>query len=157
MIKNIAYWLLSASLLLISCTKEAETTIPDWSFRPLDCDMRQAAYISLRSPGEFIEISSYQNGYPIGYAGIIVGLSSTVMDFNGELEYFAFDSACPVEADRSVAVRIDDGDRGKATCPKCAARFDLNNGGTPISGSDNFMKRYTVIKVSQDIIRITGD
>lgn len=143
---------------IASCSKEAETTIPDWTFRTLDCDIRQEAYSALSIPGYFMELKTYPNTTaPIGYAGLIIG-HSAFPGINNEDVYYAYDSACPVEADRKVAVEIVDNNySGKAACPKCGAQFDLNNGGAPISGSSNFLKRYTAIQVNDFIIRIISD
>ncbi len=149
---RLASCLLLLLSLLVSCQK-AETTIPGMTFRSVDCDMRQAAYIGLQTPGYFMEMKTFPNtNAPIGYAGLLIG--SSLLDD----QYYAYDSACPVEADRRVAVElVDDNFSGKAACPKCGAQYSLWNGGSPISGSEYFLKRYTVVRVNEYVIRIISD
>lgn len=149
---RLASCLLLLLSLLVSCQK-AETTIPGMTFRSVDCDMRQAAYIGLQTPGYFMEMKTFPNtNAPIGYAGLLVG--SSLLDN----QYYAYDSACPVEANRKVAVElVDDNFSGKAACPMCGAQYNLWNGGAPISGSEYFLKRYTVVCVSEYVIRIISD
>ncbi len=147
-----------AALMLASCSTEWETTIPDWSFTTLNCDMRQAMFSELSIPGYFMELKTYPNTtVAVGYAGLIIG-HSAFSGINNEEVYYAFDSACPVEASRKVAVEIVDNNySGKAACPECGAEFDLNNGGIPTSGTQYALKRYTAVKVSEYILRIISD
>lgn len=149
---RLASCLLLLLSLLVSCQK-AETTIPGMTFRSVDCDMRQAAYIGLQTPGYFMEMKTFPNtNAPIGYAGLLVGSSLP------DNQYYAYDSACPVEANRKVAVElVDDNFSGKAACPMCGAQYNLWNGGSPISGSEYFLKRYTVVRVNEYVIRIISD
>lgn len=144
--------LLALLSLVVSCQKD-ETTIPDMTFRSVDCDMRQAAYIGLQTPGYFMEMKTFPNtNAPIGYAGLLVGSSPL------DNQYYAYDSACPVEADRKVAVElVDDNYSGKAACPKCGAQYSLWNGGAPISGSKHSLKHYNVLRVNEFVIRITSN
>lgn len=143
-------------VVVCSCSKEEHTTIPNCSFKTLECDMRQAKYSMLKIPGSFITVNTYDNGYPIGYAGLIIGCSA-FPGFDNELVYYAYDSACPVEADRKVAVQILSDNLGRAQCPKCNAVYDLNNGGSPVSGSSYFLKKYKVIYSGGDILYVMGD
>lgn len=140
-----------------SCQKDKEQSeIPDVSFRTVVLDMRQAKYSILRSPGQFIEIEYRDNGYPVGYAGLIVG-QSTFPGFDNEPQYLAYDRACQVEGARRVAVNIVEDGLGYAECPQCHARYDLNNYGMPVSGSRLALKHYHAEKRGNDMIYVTGD
>ena len=54
----------------------------------------------------------------VGFGGVLIihGFSS-----NGGLNFFAYDLACPYEADNNVLVIPDD--EGKARCPKCGSVY----------------------------------
>ncbi|MDR2533835.1 MAG: (2Fe-2S)-binding protein [Tannerellaceae bacterium] len=71
-----------------------------------------------------------------GYGGVLV---YHALDNN----YYAFDAACPNEADPSATVQVD-ADRLHAVCRKCDSRYDLSYGnGNPVSGpSREQLKRY---------------
>lgn len=147
---------IAVAMMLASCNESYKSSIPDMSFSPVRINMLQAGYSVLRSPGYFISIDD-RYGYRVGYAGLIVGQSSYDMDFEGNMVYYAFDSACPVEADPKVSVTISE-DHCHALCPSCKTEYDLNGGGSPVSGEGKeFLKRYKVERVGADVIVIYGD
>jgi nitrite reductase/ring-hydroxylating ferredoxin subunit len=76
----------------------------------------------------------------IGFGGILVinGYSA-----NGAINLYAYDLACPVEADRNNKVAPDD--QGKAACPHCGAVYNIAYGsGIPESGSKHPLRSYPV-------------
>lgn len=144
-------------LSVCSCKNNMEQSeIPSVSFRTVILDMRQADYSILRTPGQFVEIEYRVNGYPVGYAGLIVG-QSTFPGFDNEPQYLAYDRACQVEGARRVAVHIVEDGLGYAECPQCHARYDLNNYGMPVSGSRIALKQYRAVKYGDDLIYVYGD
>lgn len=156
--KRICGYILCAVIMAISfcsCKKQEQSEIPDVSFAPLYLDMRQTRYSVLRSYGQFIAIDTRDNGYPVGYAGIIVGKSS-FPDMNNRDQYFAYDRACQVEGARRTPVVIVEG-TATAECPQCHARYDLNNYGIPLSGSTIALKRYIVLQKDADMLCVYGD
>ena len=75
----------------------------------------------------------------LGFGGILVinGFGQNIVDL------YAYDLACPVEADRNVKVKPDD--VGKATCPECNAVYDIAYGaGRPESGTKYSLRSYRV-------------
>jgi argininosuccinate lyase len=81
----------------------------------------------------------------IGFGGLLIinGYSA-----NGETNLYAYDLACPVEADPAVKVVPDD--MGRAKCPKCEASYSIAYGaGVPESKSKYPLKSYTVRKVGE--------
>lgn len=139
-----------------SCSKGYKSSIPDMKFPTIQCDMRQAAYSGLRTPGYFITIDKNVYGYSVGYAGIIVG-QSVFPDFDNQPQYYAFDRACPVEASPKVAVLLTGDGLGKAVCPNCKTEYDLNNGGVPTGKGKEFLKPYVVERRGADMLYIYSD
>lgn len=156
-LRSIAYILcLPLVIAFCSCNKSQEQSeIPDVHFTPLRIEMLKYPYSLLRGYGQFIEIDTRENGYPIGYAGIIVG-KSTFPDMDNNDQYFAYDRACQVEGARKSPVNVIEG-TGTAECPECHARYDLNNYGIPISGSRIALKRYRVIQQGADVLYVYSD
>jgi nitrite reductase/ring-hydroxylating ferredoxin subunit len=81
-----------------------------------------------------------------GYGGV---LDYHALDNN----YYAFDAACPHEANPSAIVSMDE-DRLHATCRKCESRYDLSYGnGNPVSGpSREPLRRYTVTGLGSKLV-----
>lgn len=147
MIKLLKNFSIILFLLLGSCNKQ-ESNIPNMEFRTLVLDTRQAKYSSLNIPGSFIEIKTYENGAPIGYGGLIVG-KSVFPGMNNEDVYYAYDSSCPIEANRKIIVKIDPENNGIAECPNCKTQYNLNSGGYPLSGGKYSLKQYYVYMKDQ--------
>ncbi|MGN0036137.1 MAG: hypothetical protein ACI36X_02825 [Bacteroidaceae bacterium] len=124
-----------------NCDDSFVSSIPDVTFR-LECDMRQAAYSVVRTPGQFVSVDKNNHGYRMGYAGLLVG-QSAYTGMNNEPVYYALDRACPVEVSTEVAVTLKSG-TAQAVCPRCGTVYDLNNGGAPSGQGREFLKRYTV-------------
>jgi len=112
-----------------SCSDEYYSSIPDVAVR---LNLNLSIHNELKTAG-----TPYL--YPGGYGGIIVL-------YNG-LEYYAFDAACPYEANRNIAVVLD-GIYG--TCPECGSKYNLWFGGTLESGpSTESLKIYTTSVTSE--------
>jgi len=78
----------------------------------------------------------------LGFGGILVinGLGENVVNL------FAYDLACPVEAQRNIRVAPDN-PAVTATCPKCGAVFTIATGtGAPKSDTKYFLKSYKVVE-----------
>ncbi|MGL5317732.1 MAG: hypothetical protein ACRC9Q_03435 [Bacteroidales bacterium] len=90
----------------------------------------------------------------LGYGGILVVNGFT---FNGESEaFYAYDLACPVEAQTDVRVTINN-DLIQAECPKCKSRFAVfEGGGVPVWGEAKknslFLKQYKTKLSGRDIL-----
>ncbi|GHT11919.1 hypothetical protein FACS189415_0100 [Bacteroidia bacterium] len=89
----------------------------------------------------------------IGFGGILVINGMGVEPLN----LFAYDLACPVEAQRNIKIKPDNTSAPgaeipmamTATCPKCGAVYNIVNGyGTPQSGTKLFLKTYKVVSES---------
>lgn len=115
--------------------------------------MRQAAYSSLNSPGQFVSIDKNLHGVRMGYGGLILG-QSAFPGFNNEAVFVAFDRACPVEVSASVSVELKNDGVGKAVCPKCKTEYDLNNGGAPKGKGTEYLRTYQVTRVNEYVLRV---
>lgn len=74
-----------------------------------------------------------------GLGGLIIGQPY----FNdGSSQYYAYDLACP-HCDRASA-RLTLDAQGQATCSRCDAVFDLNNGGLVVQGEGRPLYRYRI-------------
>jgi nitrite reductase/ring-hydroxylating ferredoxin subunit len=81
-----------------------------------------------------------------------VNLNTTRVGFGGVLvvhasdgQFYAFDLACPHEANRSVLVEAD-ANTVHAVCPKCGTKYDIGFGsGAPNGVGKDYLRRYTVM------------
>jgi nitrite reductase/ring-hydroxylating ferredoxin subunit len=88
-----------------------------------------------------------------GFGGVLVyhGIGASGMD-----AWFAFDAACPHEANRSVTVEVDD-DHIYAICPKCQTKYELMSGsGRPESGPGREQLKPYHVRVSNNIIYVSN-
>jgi len=136
--KRILFLLLFASI-AFSCEKEYYTTIPNYpAYLELNlADMSELnaslAYKTFTTPRLAID--------KLGFGGILVinGMGENVVNL------YAYDLACPVEAQRGVRV-VPDATGITATCPKCGAVFTIATGtGVPKSGTKYYLKSYRVV------------
>lgn len=128
------------------------------------CDITYAPFNTICSMGQFLTVRLKANhtGYTVynpaldkttemaisemearsfvfGLGGLIIGQPY----FNdGASTYYAYDLACP-HCDRSSA-RLTLDEMGHATCSRCDAVFDLNNGGIVLEGEGRPLYRYRV-------------
>jgi len=90
----------------------------------------------------------------IGYGGLLV-CTGVMMDDYGNSLYFAYDLACPHEADATIRV-APLGDRlGEVKCPECGTVYNAGYGfGEPLSGpSKHPLKRYKTM-LHGDILQV---
>ena len=84
----------------------------------------------------------------LGFGGVVVihGL-----DNGSGQEYYAYDLACPNEANPTIRVVPDD--MGRAQCATCKSVYDLSNGfGNRLSGpTKSDLKRYQTVHVGNII------
>ena len=139
-------------LLSTSCGDDIKSSLPNVMF-DFECDMRQAAYSSLNTAGQFVSIDKNEHGVKIAYGGLIVG-QSAFPGFDNEKVFYAFDKACPVEANRDITIQLGASGTGKAVCPKCKTEYDLNNGGVPKGTGTEYLKRYSITPVSEYVLHI---
>ncbi|MCL1934131.1 MAG: (2Fe-2S)-binding protein [Candidatus Azobacteroides sp.] len=137
--KRIIFFLLFIGV-AFSCEKEYYTSIPNY---PVNIELRlenmdselnaKLAYKKITQPRYAVEKT--------GFGGVLVinGMGENPVNL------FAFDLACPVEAQRNVLI-VPDNSGITATCPKCGAVFTIANGtGRPESGTKYYLKSYRVI------------
>lgn len=130
------------ALLVSSCSKEEyQTSIPSVPF-VFTCSLLQNPYYKLQTPGQFIKVEKNVYGIAVGYAGLIIGKS--VYDVDGDI-FYAYDAACPVEANKGVSINLVDDGLGTAVCPKCKTKYYLSSGGYPEGIGTEYLKRYNVI------------
>jgi len=123
-----------------SCEKEYYTSIPDY---PVNIELRldnldselnaNLAYKVITKPRFAVE--------KLGFGGILVinGMGEAPVNL------YAYDLACPVEAQRNVLI-VPDKSGITATCPRCGAVYTIATGtGAPQSGSKYPLKLYRVI------------
>jgi len=77
----------------------------------------------------------------IGFGGIII---YSGIDDSGNTGYYAFDMACPYEAQSNVRVYPVKESLGQVKCDKCGSVYDVSFGfGNPVSGpSTEILKPY---------------
>lgn len=134
------YLILLLLIGVVGCDDTYESSIPNVSFN-FSCSLKQSPYYKITTPGTFLKVEKNVNGLPVGYSGLIIGKSVFA---EGE-DYVAFDAACPVEANRSVSVSLQEDGLGTATCPTCDTKYNLSNGGFPEGKGTEYLKRYAVI------------
>lgn len=81
----------------------------------------------------------------VGFGGILV-----YSGFDGN--YYAFDLACPHEADSKIKIKAND--LGQAVCETCGSVYDISYGvGNPVSGpSKEVLKRYKTALQGDNLI-----
>jgi len=127
-----------------SCEKEYYTTIPNYrvylelNLALLDSELNaQYAYKIIDKPE-----AGRPEYLPLGFGGILA-----INGFgDSQVNIYAYDLSCPVEAQRDIHV-IPDGVKTAhtATCEKCGAVFYISTGtGAPKSGSKYYLRSYKV-------------
>jgi len=128
------------TIFALSCEKEYYTTIP---YVPVNIDLKletqdyeliaNLGYKTFTQPRFALE--------KLGFGGVLVinGIGEN------QVNLFAYDLACPVEALRNIRI-VPDKSPVTATCPKCGAVFTIATGtGAPQSGTKYYLKSYKVI------------
>lgn len=143
-IKHIA--ILTAILLFFACDDIDKSSIPD-SPVYLERNINSEA-LELRTIGGYkVYTTPEQYGDAVGYGGLVV-----IYGFNEQ--FYAFDLACPLEADRNI--RVVPNDAGQAVCETCGSVFSIGYGsGNRVSGpAKEGLRRYNV-SVYGTIIHVT--
>lgn len=128
---------------VLSCSKTYESSIP---YRQVNLELnltyQDKALKSVQAYKIYTQDNIDQAGELTGFGGVLVYHG---LDSNGADAYYAFDAACPYEADRYTTVGVDE-DGIYAVCPKCHSRYELLNGfGNPVSGPAEYgLKTYQV-------------
>jgi nitrite reductase/ring-hydroxylating ferredoxin subunit len=135
---------------ILSCDKTYISSIPDYPvYLELDLDYEDKALKAIQAYHIYTQKDINQDIERTGFGGVLVyhGISD-----NGTGAYYAFDAACPHEANRTVTVEVD-ADRIYAVCPKCQSKYELLNGiGNRISGpSKEQLKAYHVQTVGNKV------
>lgn len=91
----------------------------------------------------------------IGYGGLLV-CTGVMMDDYGNSLYFAYDLACPHEADASIRIAPLPDRLGEVKCPECGTVYNAGYGfGEPLSGpSKHPLKKYKTMMQGNDILLI---
>ncbi|MDR1344218.1 MAG: (2Fe-2S)-binding protein [Tannerellaceae bacterium] len=115
-----------------SCEKAFISSIPDYPvYLELDLDFEDNALLTPLAYKIYTPQNVNQAVERTGFGGVLVfrGLGNT-----GTNACYAFDTACPYEASRSVTVGVDDAHL-YALCDKCQTKYDLTSGAAnPVSG-----------------------
>jgi nitrite reductase/ring-hydroxylating ferredoxin subunit len=140
--KRLLYCLLA--LALNSCDETYTSSIPySQVYLELDLTFEDKDLASLSAYKIYTSGNINQSVEKTGFGGVLVyhGISGAGTD-----AYYAFDTACPHEANRSVTVEVD-GEHLHATCPECGSKYDLLFGlGNPVSGpAREELRSYQVV------------
>ena len=132
-----------------ACKEAPRSSIPNLRVDiTLDLDFQDMDLVPILATKSITETSAFRKA--IGFGGVLVINGGYGTD--GLLQLFAYDLACPVEAESEIRVIADDA--GKAKCPVCGAVFNLISGvGNPESGSKYPLKSYSVFPVSGNLGR----
>ena len=138
-------------LLVCSCSKMAETTIPNYPvYLELDLTFEDRAL----KASQAYKIYTQSNIGPLETAGFGVVLVFHGFSNNGGTgeTYYAFDAACPFEAQANVKVEVDE-NAIYAICPKCGSKFEILNGiGNPVEGpSKSYLRQYSVTQANNKL------
>lgn len=150
---NIGLLILGASL-VNGCDDSYVSSIPNY---PVSLQLNlTTTYPTFRnSINEFLTFKARRYEYDrIGFGGILV--YSGLPDDYGNAVYYAFDMACPYEAQNNVRVYpVEDG-YGQVKCEKCESVYDVAFGfGIPVSGpSKEALKKYKAT-LSNDVLYIS--
>ena len=137
------FGILLGFLLFSACDSSFQSSIPDYPVS-LELDLRF-------EDKELRAVQAYKiytlrniniNLERCGFGGVLVyhGVNSLATD-----AFYAFDIACPYEAQSNITVEIDN-EGIYAICPKCGSKYELINGvGNPVEGvSKEYLKQYRV-------------
>ena len=128
-------------MVALGCNNSMESSIPSIRFT---LTYNVSIFPTITTPGYFVKVEKNVNGLPVGYAGLLLG-KSLLYATMGDNNYFCYDAACPVEAQRGISLRLIEGELGKAVCPECETVYDLNNYGFPTGEGKEYLKRYPVV------------
>ena len=120
---------LIAVIVLISSCEPFKSSIPDSSVF-VERNLSLGEGFVLREIGGFLELTKWEKQTDrLGYGGILIFHA-----FDDEI--YAFDMACPKEADQGVRVYVDTEVPGRAICHKCGRVFNIAYGsGVCIEGT----------------------
>lgn len=122
----------------LSCSKTYESSIPyrqvnlqiDLTFE--DKDLKNPQAYKIFAQGRYA-------GESTGFGGVLV--------YHGTDGYYAFDAACPYEANKNTLLAVDENGI-YAYCPQCHSQYNLWDGaaGNPTSGPSKYgLKPYQVL------------
>lgn len=138
--------LIGCACLVLSCEEEYVSTIPIAPVNiKLNLNTEDSDLIPLLATKSFTQPRIATDR--IGFGGVLV--------IQGDTQLYAYDLACPVEANRNI--KVIPNDVGQATCPHCKSVYDLAYGsGMPHSGTKLFLKSYPVIATGYLIYQISN-
>jgi nitrite reductase/ring-hydroxylating ferredoxin subunit len=132
-------YVLLLCLFILAC-EGLENPIPNYpAHLDLDLTFEDKALRDVPSSKAYTLKNINTNTERIGFGGILV--VHAVDD-----QFYAFDMACPHEANRSTLIEAD-ANTLSAVCPKCGTKYDIGFGGSgaPNGVGKNYLKKYTVI------------
>jgi hypothetical protein len=137
--------------LCFSCEKEEYSNIP---YAPVNLMLYDYEMMQLAGSPSYLAFTQPKNaGDQLGYGGILVVHG---LDFNATPNYYAYDLACPVEAQRNTRIRPDSLNSGiTAVCSRCGSVFNIASGGYPESGTNLKLTRYQVSPAGNGAYRVS--
>jgi hypothetical protein len=138
--KKIIFLFVLLFFCLHACEQDPYSTIPNWRVNiTLDLDYQDSDLIPILATKSITQKRNEMD--EIGFGGVLVinGIST-----DGSLiNLFAYDLACPVEAERDK--RVIPNDIGKAVCPYCGTVYVIDRGyGYSESGTKLRLRTYSV-------------
>jgi nitrite reductase/ring-hydroxylating ferredoxin subunit len=132
-------YILLLCLSVLAACEEPENPIPNYPVY-LELDLTFEDKELRKVPGS--KVYTVRNINPnterAGFGGVLVVHASDGL-------FYAFDLACPYEANNSILVEADENTLN-AVCPKCGTKYDIAFGsGAPNGVGRNYLKKYTVV------------
>jgi nitrite reductase/ring-hydroxylating ferredoxin subunit len=144
------------SIPIVGCKDNIQSSIPDY---PVYLQLNLTAqYPTFKyNPLQFLTFvkgisTDITANESTGFGGIVVCTGMTFDDY-GNIEYYAFDMACPYEV--KSAVKVHPNSESNLVCDKCGSVFDIKSGsGMPTSGpAKEFLKKYRT-SLSGDVLYV---
>lgn len=130
-----------------SCGVEVRSTVPDAPvYYELDFTSSQAA--PLREVAGCLQITERTTERSaIGFGGLLI--VHGILDAD---EYYAYDLACPHEAQSDVLLKVND--KLEAECPQCHSTYSIfYGGGVPTTGpAQSPLKNYMVTRSARGLL-----
>lgn len=137
--KCICYFV-ALTAILSGCNDNFISSIPNYPVN-LNLNLTSTYPTFKNNPGQFLILKTPPTaGERVGFGGILIYTS-----FDQDEPYYAFDLACPNEAEQNI--KVVPNDLGQVVCEKCGTVYDIFTG-TGLSANDPSKERLKKYKTS---------